>query len=156
MSKQVKIMSGVSGCGKSTLTSDIIMSSDAMSIGVYSADTYFMRSGSYKFDPSNLGEAHGQCFKNFIEALQRGLDLVVVDNTNTTSEEIAPYVLGAQAFGYDVEIITISVTNDDDLQKCIVRNKHGVLAGGIIAQQQRILTRQFPPWWNARTVEAKF
>ena len=166
---EVKILSGVSGSGKSTLAKNIravthqAATHPAFSVTV-SADDFFMKDGKYLFDPSKLGEAHASCFRSFIEAMReihtyqrrdggmmdRRNDLIIVDNTNTTVEEIAPYVLGASAFGYECEIITIMLATDDDLQKCVVRNTHKIPASVIISQQSRLLKRKLPPWWNAR------
>ena len=104
---QVKILSGVSGSGKSTfgrgLRADLTVSAD---------DFFVTSDNKYNFDPSKLGQAHAACFREYIHALTNlGDTLVVVDNTNTTESEISPYVLGASAFGWNVEIITISVPN---------------------------------------------
>ena len=171
--RQVQILSGISGSGKSTFAKNLQafchVQNPTFSV-VVSADDFFMGLNGYKFDASRLSDAHAYCFREFFRAMQEDHifhhtdgevvhlpnNLVIVDNTNTTVEEIAPYVLGAAAFGYKCEIVTVSVSNNDDLQKCIDRNAHKVPAKSIIAQQNRILARKLPPYWNARTVAARF
>ena len=133
----VIILSGVSGSGKSTYARTRLGSAD-----VVSADSYFysIGGGKYAFDASKLSEAHGACFRRFIQLLQHtDENTIVVDNTNTTSEEIAPYVLGAQAFGATVEICTL---------KGDYVNVHGVPEMTIEAQRTRIENRKLPPWWK--------
>jgi predicted ABC-type ATPase len=161
MSKQVKIMSGIAGSGKSTIAADMepdVKYRDGGNKTLVSADHFFLdRFGHYNFNPAKLSEAHGQCFRNFIEAMQSDVSLIVVDNTNTTSEEITPYVLGAQAFGYECEIITVSIRDEiDGIQKCADRNSHGVPYKTIQAQQSRLAGRKLPPWWKETVIPAKF
>lgn len=80
---KVIILCGVSGSGKSTIAKEI------GSGYVVSADDFFMASGEYKFDPTMLPAAHGQCLRDFVGCLQYGCDTIVVDNTNTTMMEVA-------------------------------------------------------------------
>ena len=88
------ILSGIPGSGKSTYCKNL----DGI---VCSADDWFMRSGVYKFDFRELGKAHGECLKKFMEAIMEGKD-VVVDSTNTGVEEIIPYYAIAAAYNYDI------------------------------------------------------
>lgn len=153
--RKVIIMSGISGAGKSTYIQDVILGRKVVnnvtsfnpppSFMVVSADDYFIgEDGVYKFDPSKLSDAHGHCFRCFIDAMQSECDLVVVDNTNTTTEELAPYILGAQAYGYEVEIRTLWCGMD----LAASRNTHGVSERGIEAQWVRLNSRKLLPWWK--------
>src|SRR5262245_10531054 len=114
--KKVIVLSGVSGSGKSTYAKKILNDSSHGNVAIVSADDYFMIGGKYQFDPLKLSWAHGECFRKFLLVIDRdgrcssAANIVVVDNTNTTSEEIAPYMLGAQAFGWEAEIRTMSVS----------------------------------------------
>lgn len=145
----VKILSGVSGCGKSTLASKLFAPDKGAYETIISADDFFMVNDEYKFDPSKLSEAHGACFRDFIRYLNEDYcGLIVVDNTNTTAVEIAPYILGAQAYGWDVEIITLTCQTDDDVKVCAARNSHGVPFATVMAQHRRLCDRQLMPWWK--------
>jgi predicted kinase len=107
-------MRAISGAGKSTWIKTHVPTAT-----VCSADLYFERSGTYKFDPSLLGKAHGSCVYAFKEALARGDEMVVVDNTNLIRKHYKEYVELAKAAGYDV------------FQKCLKTqfvNTHGVPA----------------------------
>ena len=177
--RQVIVISGVSGCGKSTYIQDVILGrvkdgpitswKFTGSHVVVSADDYFLAmNGEYRFDPSKLSLAHGKCFRDFIESMQDDISLVVVDNTCTTVEEISPYILGAQAFGYDVELRTLDISEvppgeesephvwfEAVLNKLAARNAHGVGKQTIMAQSMRISLRKLPPWWKCTYIPAK-
>lgn len=146
MSRRVVfILSGVSGSGKSTYIRNTFQ--DPF---VVSADHFLYDSdGKYIFDPMKLGAAHAACFRRFIKVCSdHEPPLVVVDNTNTTTEEIAPYVLGAEAFDYDVEIVTLVPPSHVSLDECARRNTHGVPLATVRKQQDRIMSRRFPFWWK--------
>jgi predicted kinase len=142
MTTTVTVLVGVPGSGKSHHTESLT------GAVVVSADHYFVElgGGTYAFDPSKLGAAHGQCLRRYTEALQRGESHVVVDNTNTTSLEMAPYVSLALAYGYRVEIVRVTC----DPAVAAARNTHGVPEGAIRAMHERI-TATFqtglPPFW---------
>ena len=119
---------------------------------VVGADDFFEGSEGYRFDKTKLAEAHGQCFRRFIDLLDVGVDLVIVDNTNTTTEEIAPYMLGASAYGYEAEVITIEVKLkigkvwlDDFAHR---RSIHACPADTILRQMRNIADRRMLPWWK--------
>jgi predicted kinase len=150
---QCYILSGVSGAGKSTW---IQAQSWADQADVHSADHFFMQDGTYKFDVTKLGEAHGACLRGFVHgvrpgwrAKEMGLSLLdqpvqVVDNTNTTNEEIAPYYSVAKAYGYKVTLVTLRVP----LELAAQRNQHGVPLQGVEAMMKRISERRIPRFWD--------
>ena len=141
----VKIICGISGSGKSTYCK-----SNFPDAKVCSADHYFMDDGEYKFDPRKLPEAHGSCLRKFVDLLQSDGE-VVVDNTNTTISEVAPYAQLALAYGHDLEIIILDV----DPEVAHKRNLHGVPEQGVKVQHSRLvkLAGDLPPWWPTTTVK---
>jgi len=147
--RTVLVLQGVPGSGKSHFANDYVSRAHARSV-VVSADDFFYRLGGgteYAFNPARLGEAHGDCFRRFIAAVQAGVEVVVVDNTNTTVPEMSPYVLGGEAFGYTVEILQVVC----DPEVAAARNRHGVPAAAIHAMAARIASCQMPPWWRVTT-----
>jgi predicted kinase len=141
--KQVYVLQGVSGSGKSTLARRLV---DLLGAVVVSADDYFLdpKDGSYNFDPSKLGQAHAHCFRCFLDALEAGKEVVVVDNTNTSTIEISPYMLGASACGYEAKVIRVVCPVD----VAISRNIHGVPEEAIQGMASRIASNGLPPWWE--------
>jgi predicted kinase len=136
---KMTILVGVSGSGKTTYAARELPGAVKCS-----ADDWFVRDGEYLFDPAELGLAHGACFRRAIEALQRGDD-VVIDNTNTSIAELAPYVAVGQAYGATVTVRVMCV----DLDDCARRNIHGVPRGAIEGQSKRIreTLASWPPFW---------
>jgi hypothetical protein len=122
---------------------------DKFSAVVISAEDYLSPNERYSFDFKNIGKLHEQCFKQFIFAMQAEFNIIFVDNTNTTSVEIAPYVLAAGAFGYTHNIITFRCRDIQDVNLLTSRNRHSVDFNEIFAQHNRICDRLLMPWWNA-------
>lgn len=139
-------MQGLSGSGKSTYVNKLVQSSE--SFAVCSADDFFMVEGVYQFDPSKLGEAHGECLRKCIKAMLDKTQLVIIDNTNTTTEEVSPYMALANAYGYEAVILKVDAAPD----VCAKRNTHGVPQQAILGMAARIATFKSLPWWNYQRV----
>ena len=150
MSRLVIVLQGVSGSGKSTYARKL--ANEARQSGyasrIVSADAYFEKGGTYKFDFTKLGEAHGECFRAFLENVAIGIEVVIVDNTCTRVIEIAPYMLGAQAFGYAAEVHRLVC----DPKVASARNLHDVSLGSVISMDARIASERLPPWWKLTEV----
>lgn len=157
------ILSGVSGAGKSTWVDKEVYDHHRV---VFSADNFFIRDGEYKFNAADLGRAHDDCLRQFTEACIGGADLkqkgdlglksgrqsvvepptLVVDNTNTTVDEINPYYRIAHAYGYAVELVTLHV----DSKLAAQRNKHNVPEHAIHNMAVHLAGRKFPPYWEMK------
>jgi hypothetical protein len=72
---------------------------------------------------------------------------VVVDNTNIRVWEIAPYMLGAAAYKFDVEIIELQC----DFETAYNRNTHGVPEGTMREMNWYLQNEKLLPFWK-RTV----
>ena len=141
----VVIMCGCSGSGKSTWIAGLRQRLGAThTVTVVSMDHYFMHESQYVFDSTKLTAAAASCFKAYLLALASSgpKDIVVVDNTNTTAVEIAPYLLAASAFDMPWCFTALPVPWDD-----IARNTHGVPLNNVLAQAQR-LDQPLPPFWQ--------
>lgn len=140
MIPKVVILRGISGGGKSTLAKKL-KGNDPL-VHIVSADDAFIVNGEYRFDPAKLPQAHGDCLRKFISLVQQGFS-VIVDNTNTTAIEIAPYYQVAAAYHVDVKIITLEV----DPLIAVSRNVHKTPIESILKQKMR-LDLSLPPWWK--------
>jgi len=149
---KVVILRGISGSGKSTLAAKLFkVLADSAPRGwcsIVSADNYFTKlNGDYVFDASKLGEAHKACLRGFHNRLGMvDQDLLIVDNTNTTALEIAPYAQLALAFGHEVNVITVEC----DIETAVARNVHSVPRVVIINQFKRLEaeTKKLYKTWN--------
>lgn len=126
---KVTILRGIPGAGKSTYAATLDACKNTCGMDwcnhyfVCSADKYFETPTGYVFDKYSLNEAHSWCLKQFIIAIRGfGHTNIVVDNTNITGVEIAPYHTIATAFGYECEIITLKIPHE----LAHTRNVHGV------------------------------
>lgn len=161
------VLRGVSGAGKSTLAQFIYNALEGVP-HIVSADTYFMQEGVYRFDPAKLSDAHAACLREFTREVQsypswnvRDLvtavdpsgpshQVVIVDNTNTTVAEAAPYMALAAAYGWTPMLVDIEA----DPRKAAARNVHGVSAETVDAQFMRLThaAAALPPYWRRVTL----
>jgi predicted kinase len=145
----VVIMSGVPGSGKSTYARSIAAAISATNAKIVSADDCFTKpNGTYDFHARDLPAAHAACLRAFNGALRdmrSSNDLLVVDNTNTTAVEIAPYYALATAYGNAVHIVTLEC----DPAVAAARNTHDVSLASIERMAAQIRDRRLPPYWLA-------
>jgi predicted kinase len=140
------IYAGLPGSGKSTL---IRGQPDPKT--VVSADDYWVNdAGKYVFVAKDLPKAHDACLRRYLEALQRGDRLVVVDNTNLTVWQIAPYYRLAEVFGYRPQIIKVYC----DPYVALARNTHDVPVERFFEMVRQYQELELPPWWNKAAVVA--
>jgi predicted kinase len=148
---RVIIMAGVPGSGKSTWIKE-----NHTGAIICSADDYFVGLGR-NFDPSKLGEAHGACVRKFVLYVANHDDdevrenVVIVDNTNTTVLEMAPYVAIAAAYGVSVEIVEM----DCPVGLAAKRNIHNVPMRTCLRMGDNLMSLEIPPFWNVKRTEVK-
>jgi predicted kinase len=125
------LLRGISGSGKSTYAS-LLGNAGAV---ICSADDYMVsvETGQYRFDSARLNECHSRCLLKFLDALMAGEEVVVVDNTNVTVEECAPYILAAEQCGYNIKVIEFFCNPRDALK----RNTHSVPEHSLMRQVHR-------------------
>lgn len=134
----IYIMRGLPGSGKTTWWRN-----NAPNAIVCSADDYHIVDGVYKYDPKKAGEAHNMCLLKYINSLMCDND-IVVDNTNTSLVELAPYVRIAEASSMEYTIVYI----DCSLKEAIRRGTHNVPSNTILTMQRNLLTEIVPSYWN--------
>lgn len=110
-----------------------------------SADYFFMMNGEYKFDMKLLGAAQTACLRQYYECISDLKAVIIVDNTNTSIAEVAPYAALANAFAHELQIITLL----PDPAKCAARNKHNVPFSKIVQQSLRLheSIMNWPAWF---------
>lgn len=109
-----------------------------------------MKNGTYQFDATQLGHAHGACQRAFVEALKSGVELVVVDNTNIKLRDMKYYIDQAKAFGYDWSIEEVVAPNP--------QNIHGVPESKVLEMKGRMdsETSKMPlEWQRKRTLHIR-
>jgi predicted kinase len=133
------ILQAIPGAGKSTFAKKF------RGAVIVSADDYFTTNGVFTFDGRKLNEAHAYSLRKFVVYLEQKKELVIVDNTNISLAEYAPYAALARAYDYEVGIVTIL----EDPVKAFKRNIHGVGLKRILIMDTELragLTR-VPSYW---------
>jgi predicted kinase len=128
--KRVYLMRGLPGMGKSTVAKALADAhtngdpADRVEPVIVSADDYFVQTdGTYAWDRTKLNLAHSQCMSRFDAALKKGVEVVIVDNTNIKRRDFAYYQGLAHEMGY--QFFEVAVGNLD-VEASTTRNKHGV------------------------------
>jgi hypothetical protein len=98
-----------------------------------------LEDGKYNFDAAQLGNAHNQCRNKAALAMHQQKPTVVIDNTNLTDKERAPYEDLAEKFNYEI-IYVVFEPNKQDIKKLARRNLHGVDAAKL-----EIMAKRFRP-----------
>ena len=80
----------------------------------------------YLFNQKSLGKAHQANLLKFQVALNCGVNLIIVDNTNTTWKEIEKYAVLAIGSNYEIEVMEPDTWWKFDIEECFKRNTHGV------------------------------
>lgn len=143
------ILRSLPGGGKSYWTKNKIKELGEDKVEVFSADDWHTFNGVYKFDPKRAGYAHNEFFRCYTLYCQvEKAAHAIVDNTNTTLMELAPYVRTAEAFGKDYEIIYIQC----DLKTAIQRNIHNVPHNTILQMQHNLQNEIVPPYWKQTVI----
>ncbi len=146
--KKLILMHGCPGSGKSTLAKKIY--DQAIKAGltsvILSTDNLFMVDGVYKFDPSKLKLYHKLNQNVAEESIRAGIDVVIIDNTNTTASECRPYVTMAimDSNDYCVHLMEPVTEWRYDLEELVKRNTHNVPRESI----QKMLDR----WQDSDTI----
>jgi predicted kinase len=133
----IYLLQGIPGSGKSTWARE-------RNAVICSADDYFEKPDGYRFDPKKLGDAHAQCMRRFLDALMQGETSIIVDNTNTTQLELAPYYLVARAYNREVTLVRFNIDPKVAHARCV----HGVPLDAI--QRMRVSQQDPPRFWKIK------
>lgn len=150
---KVIILSGPSGAGKSSwIEKNVPRESEICSSDHYHADP---ETGEYVWSQERVRETHLLCFRKFLKLLGRHSrrsegPTILVDNTNTTAEQLSPYVMAAQAHGIEPNIV-VFIGHGEGI---FGRNSHGVpdLVVYQMAERVRDMVLNWPPYWPHPTL----
>jgi len=125
------IYRGLPGSGKTRAIKEwvdqLIDNNRVRNVIACSADKFFYDNrGEYNFNPYKIAQAHSECQIDAMQAMFNGVDIVIIDNTNTQKWEYAIYEEMAKIFDYVVEYKTIGGLSNEDCERYAKRNTHGV------------------------------
>ena len=142
--KVLVILRGISGSGKSYLSNELLKNNNGNG-KIYSTDEFFIKNGSYQFNPKLLGKAHIWNQTRAFKSMDDEEELIIIDNTNTCKWEAKAYVKYAVDKNYEIIIKETTTEWAKDADILAKKNQHGVPKIAI----QRMLKR----WENDFTVE---
>jgi predicted kinase len=128
--KKAFIMRGLPGSGKSTKARELAGSEGV----IHSTDDFFMVDGEYRFVPADIKANHDRNFIAFCMSLEKGIPIVICDNTNSKHWEYARYEEAAKKAGYEVEIVSMP---HPSVATAVARTLHKVPQGAIEAMLLR-------------------
>ena len=157
----VIIMRGIPGSGKSTWIKNNHKPGDI----VCSSDHFHMIDGVYQWKPENTKKAHAHCLMKYTQWVNKWWlyeaeydtrinDTCIVDNTNLSVWEIAPYYALAEAYGATVKIVSFKL-RPETARLVGGRNVHNVPESTIDQMYLRMADaeRQFPRHWNVEYIK---
>lgn len=118
---------------------------------VCSADDFHMADGTYKFDPKNIGKAHDYCLSKYLANFLPDApfyNTIIVDNTNLTAWEIAPYYRLAEMHQHAVRIVRVYC----DFEKAVRRGVHNVPPAKVWQMWLTLCNEKLPAHWNEEIV----
>ena len=119
------IIRGLPGSGKSTYVKEQVRGLPGKYV-VLSTDDVVSANGVYLWSPDMIRESHHVNQTKCKVAMEKAIEYIVIDNTNTTWKEIKPYVELANKSGYIVRIFEPKTDWKFDVNKCFERNTHKV------------------------------
>lgn len=147
--KLVIINRAVPGSGKTTAlkTIEIALKEDGLDIqkdfATHSTDSFFMVGEKYNFDVKKLNDYHKQNEEEFEFSLNKGISVVVCDNTNILPWQCEIYTNLARKYGYKIAFLNIepkSIEEHVETQKVTPKNP------GAHQVSKDILERNIEEW----------
>jgi predicted kinase len=140
MKNKLIIMGGIPGSGKSYTANKIIEENAGNGIILSTDDFWYNSEGDYVFDFTKIGFAHKWNQKRAEAAFEKGVPLIIIDNTNTTHKERVPYIELGELYDYEIEFkqsespwwteiyenIKKGIILDSDVDIFVEKNTHGV------------------------------
>ncbi|CAF1626827.1 unnamed protein product [Adineta ricciae] len=119
------IMRGCPGSGKSTLAKSL---NHGYSGVILSTDDYFTdrNLNKYVYDLNKLDDAHRYNRRRASDALKRQVTPVIIDNTNTQTWEMKPYVAMGKEAGYSILLVEPQTPWRYKARELFKRNRHNV------------------------------
>lgn len=130
--KLIVLLRGLPGSGKSTLARELQYHGV-----ILSADDYFIKNGTYEYDPAKLSEAHASSRKLARIAMQQCRTPIIIDNTNMEVWEMLPYVSEAMQFRYGIYCLEPETPWRYDPKVLAQKNSHNVGMNKIVRMLER-------------------
>jgi predicted kinase len=68
--------------------------------------------------------------------MKNNVSVIIVDNTNTTKQEAEPYLKMAEKYGYDVQVISVSVSESLNEKQLQNRVENKIIPSDVVKRQK--------------------
>lgn len=123
------ILRGMPGSGKSSFAHELAycVQRRRLRAEVCSADEFFFNEhGEYVYDRAKIKDVHQQCQQRFKAALSRGVDCIIIDNSNLSIWEVNSYHDDGSLSGYDVKYVEFNCDSFQEARHLLVRTQHNI------------------------------
>lgn len=106
---RVFVLRALPGAGKTELANFLAnsLASDKGAVVLSSDDFFFSKEGRYDFDATRITDAHKWNFQRFKQAIDDGIETIIIDNSNIKQFHYYQYVDYGQRHDYQALILTI-------------------------------------------------
>ena len=118
------ILRGMPGSGKTSFAHELAycVQRRRLRTEVCSADEFFYNElGEYVYDRAKIKDVHQMCKQRFKAALSRGVDCVIIDNSNLNIWEVNDYHNEGFISGYDVKYVEFNCESYQEARHLLVR-----------------------------------
>lgn len=137
------VLRGVPGCGKSSFAKYLeclvqsaedgkLLCQEGNGCTICSADNFFTEKyGYYNWNAAEIGVAHNYCRTKCENAMNDGIELIIIDNVNAKVSDFSFYIDKAKEYGYSYTSLVVENRNE-------TKNIHGVNEKTLIKQELSI------------------
>lgn len=124
------IIRGMPGSGKTSFATELAycVSKLQARFEICSADDFFYDNrGIYRYDRLRLHDVHMQCQERCSEAIRRGVDCVIIDNSNLGAREYDPFVnMAVRSKRYNVQLVEFDCRDPEQADELLRRTRHNI------------------------------
>jgi len=112
-------------------------------VSINSTDNFWYRDDPsiYNFNPKLLGRAHDWNKENTEMDMKNGIEAIIIDNTNTTSREVNPYIRLAEKYGYNVRLVSVDCNIELAKERNSERPEDRKVPEGVIDKQKNKMAK---------------
>lgn len=105
---------------------------------------HYDRNGNFQFDEDNLFYAHHQCLQRFWAAIDRGVNVIILDNTNLAERDLHMYEQECEKIQASMLCINFKCEDIRDAYELAARSTHAI-PEEVTERQYELFSNNPPP-----------